>query len=435
MDVAIVSLIGATVVSAYAAGLKAIDLAKAKIAAVTIANQKMEEIRNMSYDSLATVHGPIYPAGQLLDSSQITVNGIIFTASTVISYVDDPFDGNADGSVANKQVDLYPYDYKKAEITVTKSGKSVVLARLTSNIAAKAAETPGNTGIIKVCVVDAASQPVPLPNITIQNTVLSPPVDIRATADIYGCLMVPALPPDQQNNYHIVATKDGYSTDMTYPRTSQNPNALQPDVDVSVQQVTNQILTIDRTSTMKIAVKDKNGAAVANSAVHIESKVEKYFNPSTPVYSNDATTDANGEIRLTNLAFGNYIISLSDWIILSTSPYQPSYLVPGSDQTVNVSVSHSEDDLIIKTVDPVKSFVGQTVSLTVTGANFTRAATAQLVNVSGTEIAGTVNFAHTDTIEIDFNLSSAAVGQWDILISDSDGRSVRQINGFEVASQ
>ena len=433
VDIGIVAVIAAAIVSAYSASFKAMDLAKAKMGAVALANEKMEEIRNMPYDSLATMHGLIYPPGNLSDDQVIMRKGIQYKVHTVISYVDDSYDGNIDGTVPGKPKDLYPYDYKKAEITVTKVGRNGPLAVLSSNVAAKAAETPTNSGIIRICVVDEIGAPVPDAVITISNSAVDPAVDISATTASDGCIMVPSLPPDHQNGYHLTATKGGYSTDMTYPRTPQNPNALLPDVDVLVQQVTNQTLIIDRFANMKIDIVDNSGQPVAGAVVHIEGKKEKYFNPRTPKYTADLTADASGHIELPNIEFDDYTISVSGWIVAATSPYQPIGLRAGETLPVKIIVTTDGGLPRISSVEPLTGKTGETVSITIKGANFA-APTVKLIDAGGGEIVGT-NIAVTgnNIIDADFNLAGAAAGLRDIVIETAGGV-IRQSNGFTIVN-
>lgn len=419
------------VLSAYVASFKSLELAKAKITAVALANEKMEELRNMPYDDLATQNGVIYPPGNLLDNEEINRQGTIYNVKIAISYFDDPFDGNVAGTIPGKPQDLYPYDYKKAEVTVSKVGRNGFLARLTSNISAKAAETPSNSGIIMLCVVDSTGAPVSGATITIYNDEASPIVNISATTGEDGCIMVPNLPPNSHNHYHLTATKDGYSTDMTYPRTAQNPNALQPDIDVLIQQISTQTLSIDQLSTLNIDVVDTGGLPIANTAVHIEGKKEMYFNPSTPKYSADLVTDASGHIGLTNMEFDNYSVTVSGQTILMTSPYQPIDLKPGV--TLNARIVVGDPSFpIISSCEPLTGKTGDTsASLLIKGLNL-QGATIKLINQSGAEIIGTnIVSSGGKTLDADFNLSGAVVGFWDIYI-ENGGNGTRQLNGIEI---
>lgn len=432
VDIAIVTLVATAVLSAYSAGFKSMELARAKLAAVALANEKMEEIRNLPYDELATVAGPIYPPGEILDNETVDRKGIQFNVHIVISYVDDPFDGDVLGSIPGKPQDLYPYDYKKVEITTSKIERSGYLARLSSNVSAKAAETPSNSGIIRLCIADETGVPVPEANITITNPDVTPPVNISAVTGNDGCIMVPNLPPDQQNNYHLTATKDGFSTDMTYPRTPQNPNALQPDVDVSLQQVTNQTLYIDRLSTMAIDFVNETGAPIPNISFHLEGSKEMYFNPSTFKYSSDLTADANGHIELTNMEYDDYKITIPGWIVVSTSPYQPVGLHANTTLPVKIVAAQNLNWPVIYNCEPRAAQSGETARLTVTGNNFADGLGIKLINGTN-EIAGTnIDLTQDDTIDADFDLSGAEAGLWDILITNPGGETVRQEKGIEI---
>lgn len=431
VDIAIIGLVAVAVLSAYSASFKTIELAKSKIAAVALANEKMEEIRNMPYDSLATEHGPIYPPGALLDNQEIQRNGVMFNVRTVIMYFDDPFDGDVGETIVGKPRDLYPYDYKKVEITVSKIGRNGFLSQITSNVAAKAAETPGNSGIIRICVIDASGAPVPEANVAIINSEVTPAVNISATTGIDGCIMVPNLPPTIHNNYRLTATKAGYSTDFTSPRTSQNPNALQPDVDVSVQQVTPQTLAIDKFSTLKIDFVDEANNPLPNQSFHLEGSKLLYFNPDTHKYSQDLTTDANGHIELTNMEFDDYSISINGRSVLTVSPYQPIGLKAETTLSVKVVSSSSSSMLRISRCNPINGKIGEIVSPTITGANFQNGASVKLV-LGAIEIVGSIVTTTHDTIEVDFNLAGASEGMYDVVITNPDGSSVRQEKGFEV---
>lgn len=434
IDISIIALVAAAVLSAYSAGFKSMELARAKIAAVALANEKMEEIRNMTYDSLATKAGPIYPPGDIFDDEQVERKGIAFNVHTAISYIDDPYDGNAAGTIPGKPKDLYPYDYKKAEITVSKLGRSGYLSKLSSNVAAKAAETPSNTGIIVICVVDSSSSPVPEATVTIENPDANPPVNISALTGSDGCIMVPNLPPSNQNNYHLTATKDGYSIDLTYPRTSQNPNALIPDVDVLAQDVTSQTLIIDKFSTMNVVFVDQDGAALPNQSVHIEGSKKKYFNPDTPKYAADLMTDASGRIAMNNLEFDDYVFSITGWRITAVSPYQPVNLK--ADTTLDVKVLATQLGSLpgISSCLPISGKIGETVNLTISGNQFQNGLSVNLINGTSEIVGSNIIVTGSDTIEADFNLTGAIEGFWDILITNPDGQSIRQEKGFEVKS-
>lgn len=433
IDISVIALVATGILSAYSASFKAMDLAKAKTAAVALANEQMEELHNIPYDSLATEHGLIYPPGTIKDDEEVVRRGVRFNVRTVISYVDDSYDGNAEGTIAGKPKDLYPYDYKKVEVTVSKIGRSGFLARLTSNIAAKAAETPSNTGIVKLCAVDSTGVPVSGATLTIQNSTVNPVVDISGQSGDDGCIMVPNLPPDLHNNYHLTATKDGFSIDLTYPRTSQNPNEQFQDVNVLAQQVTIKTLVIDRLSTMEISFLNSLGQPVPNVPFHLEDSKEIYFNPSTYKYSKDLTADANGYVKLTDMEFGDYKLTIPSMRIAAISPYQPIGLGAGVNLMVKVTIADSPTSPVITSANPLTGKVNDVLSLVVTGGNFDSLASVKLINGAGGEIIGTnVVITKSDQIEADFGTQNTAAGMYDIVITNPNGESVREINGVEL---
>jgi hypothetical protein len=234
----------------------------------------------------------------------------------------------------------------------------------------------------------------------------------------------------------LTATKNGFSTDMTYPRTAQNPNALQPDLNVLIQQVTSQTLKIDRLGKMTLTVKDEVGNLVANTAVHIEGSKEIYFNPSTPKYVKDFTTDANGQIIIEKLEFDSYKITVPGWIVFTTSPYQPIQFAAAADLAVEVGVTHSATLPIITGVEPMKGKRGEVTSVTIKGKNFVDNLTVELVNPDGSKITGfnvvVSRHAGEEFIDVDFDLNSATVGMKDILLTNLNNESVTQRSGFEV---
>ncbi len=432
VDMFLLSVVFVTVFAGFMSTTKVIKLSRAKITAVALVNEKMEELRNMPYDSVATQHGMIYPPGNLVDMEEFQRGGYKFTLKRDIRYVDDPFDGDAAGTIAGKPKDLYPYDYKKVELSVSLVGGKGILATISSNMSGKAAETPSNTGIIKVCIVDSLSLSVSEANVKIQNFSVSPVVDINIVTGTDGCIFVPNLPPESHNKYHLEVTKSGYSTDMTYPRTVQNPNAQQPDVNVIIQEVTSQTLSIDRLGSLVVDIVDSAGAPVPSASLHIVGKKLKWFNPSTPKYSADVITDENGHLKLENMEFGDYTITVLNKTIAMTSPYQPVSLKAASEISVKIQLAASGSSLIIKSCEPLNGLISTTVNIDIIGQNISSGATIKLVRAAVPDIIGTNVTLVKGVLSADFNLANAQVGLYDIVITNSGGESLTQIGGFEV---
>lgn len=436
VDFVIIAIVAIAIVSGFVAAQRGIQLAKAKIAAVALANEKMEVIRNMPYDDLSTAHGTIYPPGEILDDEPVSRKSMDFNVKTTIFYVDDPYDGNFSGTIPGKPQDIYPYDYKKTEIKVYKIGRTAPLAVITTNVSAKAAETPTNTGILYLCVIDSLNNPVEGAVATVQNTTTDPPVDMQFTTDSSGCVMVPALPPSSHNNYHIVVTKDGFSTEMTYPRTSQNPNELQPDIDIIAQQVTNLTFSIDKVSVLRVHTIDLAGAPVPDVVIHIEDSKQIYFNPVTYKYSQDHQTDSGGNLVLNNMEWGDYKFSIltDDKYLSATSPVQPVRLNPDSELDVTLYVTDSSTSPRILNFTPARGVGSDITTITISGENFDGLPIVKLRNAGG-EIVGTnIAVQAGKTIEVDFNLSLGTPGMYDIYIENPGGEFAVQPNAFEVVT-
>jgi len=393
----------------------------------------------MAYDDLATEHGVIYPPGDLLDNKIIEKNEQKFVIQTTISYVDDAYDGNALGTIQGKPVDLYPYDYKQANVKILRQGTDIVLANLSTDISAKASETPGNSGIIFLCVIDSANQPVPQAQVSISNSTLSPPYLMEnAITDDSGCIMVPALPPDEHNHYHVEATKDGYSIDMTYPRTPQNPNEIQPNINVMAQQVSRVTLSIDKKSTLKLKVLDLAGNPVPNLSLQIHGAKEIYFNPSTYKYDQQISCNIDGEVTLQEMEWDDYSISINtdDYFVSSTTPTIPLYLAPDSILEGIIYVTDSSTAPRITSFTPAKAVAGDLTSITVSGENFDNTALIRLVNATtGVTLEGADTSVHShQTITADFQLPADSLGLWSIWVENTNAEYAEQKNAIEIVS-
>lgn len=430
----ILTIIIISTVELFAGNVLSLGLGRARAAGLALANEKLEYLRDLPYDSLATQHGAIYPAGSISDDEYLTRNNIRFRVHTDISYVDDPFDGNLDGTISGKPKDLYPYDYKKAEITVyTVNGGSKV-STLTTNIGAKAAETSSNTGILRVKVLNANGQAVEDASVHITNTTVSPGVDITTTTDSSGYVVIPKLPPDSGHDYQITVTKSGYSSDQTYadPAGAQTPVLINPNI--LVQQISDLTFSIDIPGTLNITVVDTSGNPVANLANVVITGAKKiYTSPDAFKYNQTRTTDANGQISLSGIEWDSYGIALpTGRYIVTTMPYQAVSLAPGSTTAVTVVTTTSSTWPRITSVSPTADNTGSPTTVVIKGANFTSGTTVKLTHAGSSDIGTTsATISGQNTITATFNLGAAVVGDWDIVVTNGTG-SAKQIGGFSV---
>ena len=186
--------------------IKLVAQSKARVTATAFANQKIELVRNLSYNQIGTVGG--IPPGSIPENESLTLNGVDYAIKTTVIYVDDPFDNTFPS-------DPLPWDYKRIKIAVSWSGFMGGTVYLLSDAAPKGIESTGGGGIISMLVFDANGQPVPQASLHIENNVVVPIINATYQTNDQGRLFLPGAPACS-DCYKITATKSGYSTERTY---------------------------------------------------------------------------------------------------------------------------------------------------------------------------------------------------------------------------
>jgi type II secretory pathway pseudopilin PulG len=426
VSVLVMAMMVGAVGSLFVSNLNTVVLGKARAVGLGLANYQMEYLRDLPYNSLATAHGTIYPPGNIPDSQTEYSDGYKFTVKTIINYVHDPYDKSA----------LYPFDYKQAEVEVILATSGQTVAELATSIAPKATQTPTNTGILSISVINASGQPVPNASVTIVNNKPSPAVNISTTTNNQGVVVIPDLPPESNNSYQVTATASGYSTDETLPPPGGSQTAVEPNPNILDQQITSITLSIDLLSTLNVTVNNTSGSPINNLAVTITGSKEIYKNPIVYKYSKVSTT-SSGTISLPNMEWDSYSFAVpSGYEIVSSSPAAPVALSPNSTQSVTLVVSNSTSWPAISSYTPSSQETGSTgVSLAITGSNLPSTSTVNL------EMSGQSNITATGctssgsnpsmVLTCSLNLTGAATGNWDIDVSNSVG-TADQTGGFDV---
>ncbi len=426
----------------FVSNLRTVTLGKARAIALSLANEQMEYLRDLPYQSVATQFGAIYPPGLIPDNQVVTRGGYTFNMKTEVNYVDDPYDGYvscpcASGPAAGKPKDLNPADYKKAQISVYLKSSGQLVAQMTSDFAAKAAETASNTGVLSITVIDASGQPVANANVHILNTAANPDVDITTTTDNQGLVVIPNLPPDSKNEYQITASLPGYSTDATEADPPGTTTAVELNPNVLAQQVTAITMSIDRVSALSVHVIDTTGNPIANKAIEIRGAKILEKNGSAPSkykYDVTSTTDASGNINLGNMEWDSYsFIPPSGSYAVSVQPYQPVALAPNSSQTVQLVLSSSSSYVTIGSMAPSSGQTGtSSLAFTLTGTNFNGSTTVKLQQSGQPDVVATgLSVTGSTQLTGSLNLSSAATGSWDVVVTSS-GTTATQTGGFSV---
>ena len=111
--VAVLLLVFGGLISAFRTVLTLVGSAKAQAGAVSLANERMEYIRSLSYDAVGTISG--IPSGLIPPLATTSLNGIAYSERILIEYVDDPKDGlgaaDVNGILADYKLVKVQYDW------------------------------------------------------------------------------------------------------------------------------------------------------------------------------------------------------------------------------------------------------------------------------------------------------------------------------------
>lgn len=301
IEVVVVSAISVLIFGALFASfqysLKLINVSRAKLSAISVANQRMEYFRSLPYDNVGTILG--IPPGTIPQNSTTTLNGIDFAERVLVEYVDDPADGE---NVAD--TNLIPSDYKriKLEYTWNISGEPGKIA-LISNIVPRSIETTAGGGTVRINVLDDSSNLLPGASVRLVNASSTAPIDVTKTTDINGAVLFSGTPVD--SNYEVTVTGpiggNSYSIDKTYMATTTNPNPSRSPFSVLEADISTLTFQIGQLSDLLVSLK---------SSVTDASYVEEFSDltsiaSSTGVVSNGAALtlyetgsvyDSSGEV-------------------------------------------------------------------------------------------------------------------------------------------
>ncbi len=223
VGVSLMVIVFVGIFGAYQLVLRVLALSKARIIAISIANEQLEKVRNLSYDDVGVVSG--YPAGVLPAATTTVRNGIEFKIEYQADYVVDPKDGidcdSTNGIPDDKTYrlslggyDCCPNDYKNVKVKVSWEGKSRGSLSMATTVAPKNSEEECNQkgGLIKVEADNQAGEKVSSP--TIKVTRLS--TGFTWTKEPAGGVSYFLLEPTTTADYMIEVSKAGYSSSRTY---------------------------------------------------------------------------------------------------------------------------------------------------------------------------------------------------------------------------
>lgn len=347
VGVAVFTIVAVSVYQAYSASLGASRTARMRLAAVALANEQFEIIRNLPYGDVGVAGG--LPPGKIPRVQNLVRGGYPFTVDTAIRDRDDPFDGTLGGTPN----DLSPADYRLAELKIScPSCPNFRPLTFTTYVAPRSLETASANGALFLRVFDAVGQPVPGADIHIENRQSNPTITVDETTNNEGMLQIVDAPPGAEA-YEITVSKAGYSSERTYPTGAPvNPNPVKPHATVILQQLTQISFAIDRVSAVDVS---SVGAACGGAgAVDFSLEGAKFIgtNPDVPRYRASHVTDNFGRTTIPGLEWDAYRLTLADetYDLAGSIPLLPLSLNPGANQDVKLVVAPKNPRSLLVTV-------------------------------------------------------------------------------------
>ncbi len=313
-----------------------------------IANEWLEIVRNMPYDSVGTLNGS--PQGILPDFATTTRGDFIFNVEIIPRWIDDPSDGLA-------PVDAIPTDYKKIEIKVSCSFCfSPSPLSLVTTVSPPYLETAGDFGFLFIEVFDASGRAVAQADVSVRSTNLAPQRTINTFTDNSGKIQIFDLAPAI---YSIYVSKNGYSYDGTLAPSQENPNPVNPDMAVSQGQVSQSSFQIDRLGSIQIRTKSVNCSPFGNVNLVLAGSKLVGANPDILKYNpQNISTGADGSVLIGDLEWDFYNLTLAsgqDYDLAGSLPLVPTVLNPGQNLVIDMILATSSANSLLVTVKDAPS--------------------------------------------------------------------------------
>jgi len=220
---ALSALIFGALFSSFQFTLELISDSRAKLSALSVANDRMEYFRSLPYDDVGTISG--IPAGTIPQNSTTTLNGIEFAERVLVDFVDDPADGQDTATTSDSNA--IPADYKRIKVEYTWNiGNGTSSISLISNIVPRSIETTAGGGTARINVIDADSTLLPGATVRLVNNTITPAIDVTRITDASGAALFSGAPAASGYEVEVTANIAGeqYSTTGTYQVTASNPS-------------------------------------------------------------------------------------------------------------------------------------------------------------------------------------------------------------------
>jgi hypothetical protein len=220
---ALSAMIFGALFSSFQFTLALISDSRAKLSALSVANDRMEYFRSLPYDDVGTISG--IPPGTIAQNGTSTLNGIEFAERVLVEYVDDPADGQDTATTSDSNA--IPSDYKRIKVEYTWDiGNGTSSIALISNIVPRSVETTAGGGTARINVIDSNSMLLPGASVRLLNDTTTSTIDVTRLTDTSGAALFSGAPAG--SNYEVIVTAniggDQYSTTGTYRATTSNPS-------------------------------------------------------------------------------------------------------------------------------------------------------------------------------------------------------------------
>lgn len=335
---------------AYQLTLKVVTQSKARISATAIANQKLEEIRNLSYPEVRYT-----PEGKILKTEKTPDNK--YTIVTTIIPITDPFDGLG-GADNCENTDI---DYKRIKVEVFWSFGGGGSVGLVTDVVPKtlAQECEEPSGVLSVSVIDANSQKVNSPKIEI----IDPETGriVITYQPLEGKYDFSLLP--QKYKVKITAfnySEKTYGENDVYYFDDQMAIIKKPEKEhplIEIHKVKNITFQMDRLGTIEVQTRstEEGHPFIPNISFTIRgTKLVGEDAEGRPIYKyfRKQNSGSSGKVILSQLEFDSYNFSVSSTLynLARTDPPQPVSLLPGEDKIVKLMLE-PQNSLLVNVLD------------------------------------------------------------------------------------
>lgn len=246
---AITALVFGAIFASFQYSLRLINISRAKLSAISVANDRMEYFKSLPYDDVGTIGGLV--PGTIPQNSTTTLNGIEFAEHVLVEYVDDPAD-----DVLGVDSNAITTDYKVIRIAYDwVIGGLPGQIMLVTNVVPRSIETDVGGGTVRVKVVDPDFQLLPNATVRLLNSALG--IDTSRATGPNGEALFSGAP--EGSDYEVtvsgpIAGKE-YSIDKTYVADATNTNPVRAPFAVLGADISTLTFQIGELSNMSVSLK------------------------------------------------------------------------------------------------------------------------------------------------------------------------------------